>query len=178
MILYSSTFLNYSQIPTRYTCNGSNISPALGWTNLPRGARSLVLILEDPDAPDPDAPSMTWVHWILYNISPLSHGIPEGVAPEELPPGTLLGLNDWHYVGYGGPCPPMGRHRYVHRLLALDTLLPDLDCPNKLKLERAAKGHILAQAELIGLYQRKAPLQRPSLAMNSTRAASMQVSHH
>lgn len=177
MIIYSSAFLNYSQMPTRYTCEGSNISPALGWTNMPRGAQSLALIVEDPDAPDPDAPSMTWVHCILYNMPPVSHGIPEGAAPEQLPPGTLLGLNDWHYVGYGGPCPPIGRHRYVHRLLALDTVLPDLHGPTRLELERAAHGHILAHAELIGLYQRKTQFQSSTQAAGSAHARRMHAGH-
>jgi Raf kinase inhibitor-like YbhB/YbcL family protein len=178
MIIYSTAFLNYSQIPTRYTCEGRNISPALGWTNLPRGAKSLALIVEDPDAPDPDAPSMTWAHWILYNLSPLSNGIPEGVAPEELPAGTLLGLNDWRYAGYGGPCPPMGRHRYVHRLLALDIVLPDLDVPDRLKLERAADGHILARAELVGMYQRRDQVQSPHRATHSRHASSLHAVQH
>jgi Raf kinase inhibitor-like YbhB/YbcL family protein len=173
MVIYSSEFLNYSQMPTRYACEGQNISPALGWTNLPRGTKSLALVLEDPDAPDPAAPSMTWVHWILYNIPPFSTGVPEGAAPENLPVGTLSGLNDWRYVGYGGPCPPIGCHRYFHRLFALDIMLPDLHGPDKTKLKRALQGHILAQSELVGLYQRQAQLPVPNLRMNSARAASL-----
>jgi hypothetical protein len=113
-----------------------------------------VLIVDDPDAPDPLAPKMIWVHWVLYNISPTASSLPEGVVEEQLPPDTLLGKNDWKKAGYNGPCPPIGRHRYVHKLYALDVILPDLNAPTKAQLEQAMKGHILAQGELIGRYEK------------------------
>lgn len=99
---------------------------------------------------------MTWVHWLLYNLPPQAHGLPEGVPAGKLPPGTLQGTNDWERTGYGGPCPPVGRHRYCHKLFALDVQLPDLKKPGKAVLEKAMQGHILAHAELVGLYQRRA----------------------
>ena len=97
---------------------------------------------------------MTWVHWVLYNIPPQTTGLPEAISPAALPPGTLQGLNDWKRTGYGGPCPPIGRHRYFHKLYALDTVLPDLGTPTKAQVEAAMQGHVLAQAELVGTYQR------------------------
>jgi Raf kinase inhibitor-like YbhB/YbcL family protein len=110
------------------------------------------MIVDDPDAPDPAAPKMTWVHWVLYNLPPTNDGVPEGVKP--LPAGTKEGMNDWKRTGYGGPCPPIGRHRYFHKLYALDTVLPDLKQPTKAKLEEAMKGHILSEARLMGTYQK------------------------
>lgn len=121
---------------------------------MPAGAQSLVLIVDDPDAPDPAAPKMTWVHWVLYNLPPTATGLKEKVASRELPAGTLEGLNDWKRTGYGGPCPPVGRHRYFHKLYALDTLLPDLKKPTRAALEKAMRGRVLAQAELVGTCQR------------------------
>jgi Raf kinase inhibitor-like YbhB/YbcL family protein len=110
-------------------------------------------VVDDPDAPDPHAPKMTWVHWVLYNLPPSAPGLPEGVR--DLPAGTREGVNDWKRTGYGGPCPPIGRHRYFHKLYALDVVLPDLGWPTKAQLEKAMEGHILAQAELLGTYQKK-----------------------
>jgi hypothetical protein len=95
---------------------------------------------------------MTWVHWVLYNLPPDSDGLPEGVA--ELPPGTGEGLNDWHKTGYGGPCPPIGNHRYFHKLYALDTVLDDLERPTRADIEAAMAGHILDRAELMGTYRK------------------------
>lgn len=152
--LISVSFPHNGVIPPRHTCDGKNISPALSWTEIPEGTQSLVLIVDDPDAPDPAAPKMTWVHWILYNIPPNAAGLAQGIAEKDLPPGTLQGINDWKQTGYGGPCPPIGTHRYFHKLYALDTVLPDLQQPTKAKLEQAMQGHIIAQAELIGRYQR------------------------
>ena len=106
------------------------------------------------DAPDPAAPRMIWVHWVLYNIPKGATGLAEGVKAQDLPAGTKEGLNDWKRAGYGGPCPPIGRHRYFHKLYALDVVLPDLGTPTKTELEKAMKGHILGQGELIGTYQR------------------------
>lgn len=155
MVITSTVFSPNGLIPARYTCDGPNISPALAWTQLPRGTLSLALIVDDPDAPDPAAPKRTWVHWVLYNIPPDISRLAEGVTAKELPPGALQGLNDWERPGYGGPCPPIGTHRYFYKLYALDTLLPDLHEPSKPVLEKAMQGHILAQAELIGRYQRR-----------------------
>ena len=154
LTITSPAFSHNGEIPKRYTCDGKDISPAVQWSGLPEGTRSLVLIVDDPDAPDPAAPQMTWVHWVLYNIPPDTTGLPEGVKPQDLPRGTKEGLNDWKRTGYGGPCPPIGRHRYFHKLYALDAVLPDLGRPTKGALERAMEGHILSKAELIGTYQR------------------------
>ncbi|HVN90263.1 MAG TPA: YbhB/YbcL family Raf kinase inhibitor-like protein [Candidatus Binataceae bacterium] len=152
--LSSPAFKSGAGIPAAYTCDGKDASPRLVWSGAPQATRSLALIVDDPDAPDPAAPKMTWVHWILYNLPPTAKDLPEAVDVAGLPPDTLEGLNDWKRTGYGGPCPPIGRHRYFFNLYALDTVLPDLKRPGKAKLEEAMKGHILAQAELIGTYQR------------------------
>jgi Raf kinase inhibitor-like YbhB/YbcL family protein len=151
--LTSSSFAHNGEIPTRYTCEGQDVSPPLAWSGVPANTRSLALIVDDPDAPDPAAPKLTWVHWLLYDIPPSATGLPEGAR--DLPPGTREGRNDWRRTGYGGPCPPVGRHRYFHKLYALDALLPDLGKPDKARLEAAMKGHVIAQAELIGTYQKR-----------------------
>jgi Raf kinase inhibitor-like YbhB/YbcL family protein len=151
--LTSAAFAHQSAIPTKHTCEGADVSPPLTWIDLPPGTRSLALIVDDPDAPDPAAPKMTWVHWVLYNLPPTRGSLAEGASA--LPPGTRQGLNDWQRTGYGGPCPPIGRHRYFHKLYALDTVLPDLGRPTKTMLEKAMKGHILGQAELVGTYQKQ-----------------------
>ena len=155
--LTSPAFAAGGEIPTRYTCEGDDISPPLAWSVLPGGTKSLALIVDDPDAPDPKAPKITWVHWVLYNLPPSADGLPEGVPARALPAGTREGLNDWKRPGYGGPCPPIGRHRYFHKLYALDTVLSDLVRPSKVALQRAMQGHILAQAELIGAYAKARP---------------------
>lgn len=152
--LLSTSFSHMEMMPVRLTCDGQDISPALSWTGIPEETKSLVLIVDDPDAPDPAAPKMTWVHWVLYNIPPKTTELVEGVADKDLPPGTLHGLNDWKRPGYGGPCPPIGTHRYFHKLYALDTALPDLNHPTKAELKAAMQGHIIGQAELIGHYHR------------------------
>lgn len=152
--LTSPSFSHQGIIPVRHTCDGKDFSPELTWTGIPENTKSLVLIVDDPDAPDPQAPKMTWVHWILYNIPPVASKLPEQVMTAGLPSGTLEGINDWKRTGYGGPCPPIGIHRYFHKLYALDTLLPDLNQPTKAILEKAMQGHVIAQAELIGLYHR------------------------
>ena len=152
--LSSSAFVHSDEIPRRHTCQGEDLSVPLTWSGVPAGTKSLVLIVDDPDAPDPKAPRMTWVHWVLYNIPPSATGLAEAVKPNELPAGTLDGLNDWKRAGYGGPCPPIGRHRYFHKLYALDAVLPDLRKPNKVALEQAMRGHVLEKAELIGTYQK------------------------
>lgn len=154
MTLKSPAFTHQGEIPGRFTCDGTDISPALTWSGAPQNAKSLVLIVDDPDAPDPAAPKMTWVHWLLYNIPANVNGIAEGITSDELPSGTKEGKNDWKRTGYGGPCPPIGRHRYFHKLYALDFVLPDLKIPGKAQLEKAMEGHIIDQTELIGTYQR------------------------
>ena len=154
LTLTSKSFLHNAEIPPNYTCDGKDISPELSWTKIPDGTRSLVLVVDDPDAPDPAEPKVTWVHWILYNIPPDTNGLSEDVQTNEFPPGTLQGINDWQRTGYGGPCPPIGNHRYFHKLYALDVLLPNLRHPTKVILEKAMEGHTIDHAELIGLYQR------------------------
>jgi hypothetical protein len=152
LTLTSRAFPHQGEIPRQYTCDGKDLSPPLEWSGLAAGTRSLALIVDDPDAPDPKAPKMTWVHWVLYNIPPETAALKEAVR--ELPKGALEGSNDWGRTGYGGPCPPIGRHRYFHKLYALDAVLPDLGRPGKAALEKAMKGHVLAEAQLVGTYQR------------------------
>ncbi|BBO66251.1 hypothetical protein DSCA_01810 [Desulfosarcina alkanivorans] len=154
MQLTSPNFADRKPMSREHTCDGKNISPALEWSGVPQGTRSLVLIVDDPDAPDPAHPKMTWVHWVLYNIPATASALPEGVADKDLPEGTLQGINDWKKTGYGGPCPPIGEHRYFHKLYAVDVILPDLMRPTKGKLEKAMDGHVLSKAELVGLYER------------------------
>jgi hypothetical protein len=155
LMLSSPAFAAGGEIPELFTCEGRDLSPALAWTGVPDGAKSLALIVDDPDAPDPKAPKMTWVHWVLYNLPPTTQGVPQAVTPRDLPAGTREGTNDWKRTGYGGPCPPIGRHRYYHKLYALDTLLPDLGPATKPQLEAAMKGHVLAHAEVMGTYEKK-----------------------
>jgi len=155
LALSSPAFSPGGEIPTLFTCEGRDLSPALDWTGVPEAAKSLVLIVDDPDAPDPKAPKMTWVHWVLYDIPPTATGLPEGGRP--LPAGTREGLNDWNRHGYGGPCPPIGRHRYFFKLYALDKALPALARPTKTAVEQAMRGHVLGQAELLGTYQKQRP---------------------
>ena len=152
--LSSPSFASNAEIPVRHTCDGDEVSPPLRWSGLPSGTRSLALIVDDPDAPDPAAPQRTWVHWVLYNLPVTTDGLAEGITAAQLPAGTREGLNDWKRTGYGGPCPPVGRHRYFHKLYALDAVLPDLGRPDKARLLKAIEGHVLARAELIGTYER------------------------
>ena len=149
--LRSSAFAANASIPTKYTCEGEDVSPPLAWSDAPPGTKSFALIVDDPDAPDPKAPRMVWVHWVLYNLPADATALPEGAAP---PAGAKQGRNDFKRVGYGGPCPPVGRHRYFHKLYALDVVLPDLGSATKAQLEQAMKGHVLATAELVGTYEK------------------------
>ena len=151
LTLSSSAFTDGGAIPVPYTCEGQDTAPPLSWSGLPAGTKSLALVVDDPDAPDPKAPKRTYVHWVLYDIPATAAGLPEGGA---LPPGTREGRNDWDRTGYGGPCPPIGRHRYFHKLYALDTVLGDLGQPRKADLEKAMHGHVLAQAQIIGTYEK------------------------
>ena len=150
--LTSSAFTHGGAIPRAYTCEGEDISPPLTWSAAPPGTRSFALIVDDPDAPDPKAPRMTWVHWVVCNLPAETTGLNE--AATNLPAGALAGLNDWKRAAYGGPCPPIGRHRYFHKLYALDTVLTGLQRPTKAQVEKAMQGHILERAELVGTYQK------------------------
>lgn len=151
----SPAFENMGSIPVIHTCEGKNVSPPLGWKNLPKGTKSLVLIVDDPDAPDPAAPKFTWVHWVLYNIPPLKPGLEEGAGNQPTEAGMQEGLSSWNRGGYGGPCPPIGTHRYFHKLYALDTVLEAMLSPLKADLEAAMKGHVIGEAVLIGTYKKK-----------------------
>ena len=154
MELTSTAFKDHAGIPSRHTCKGEDVAPPLAWSGLPAGTRSLALVVDDPDAPDPAAPKRTWVHWVLYNIAPEVPGLTDGGMA---PPGALEGLNDWQQPGWRGPCPPVGRHRYFFKLHALDAMLPDLGRPTKAELEEAMRGHVLARAELVGTYRKRGP---------------------
>jgi len=156
MALTSPAFAEGNAIAASYTCDGQDRSPPLAWSGVPPQAKSLALVIEDPDAPDPQAPKMIWVHWVLYDLPPGVSGLPEAVSTPALPPGTRQGANDWKSPGYRGPCPPVGRHRYVHKLYALDSVLPDLGQPSRADLERAMKGHVIGETRLVGTYQRVA----------------------
>lgn len=153
--LTSSAFAAGHAIPQRYTCEGSDQSPPLSWHGVPTGTQSLVLVVEDPDAPDPHAPKRTWVHWIVYDIPPDAHALAQSAGGAEIPAGARVGLNDWHREDYGGPCPPIGRHRYFFRLYALDTSLGPLDQPTRAAIAGAMRGHVIATAELLGTYRKR-----------------------
>jgi Raf kinase inhibitor-like YbhB/YbcL family protein len=155
MKLSSRAFSEQGEIPSTYTCQGKDASPPLVWSGLPEGTKSLALIVDDPDAPDPAAPKRTWVHWVLYDIPPTASGLDEAMTSARLPAGTREGTNDWNRTGYGGPCPPIGRHRYFFKLHALDLVLPDLGPARKAEVEKAMEGHVLAKVELVGTYQKR-----------------------
>ena len=154
-MLSSSDFVHDGPIPKRFTCQGADISPELQWDGAPEHTRSYVLIVDDPDAPDPAAPKMVYVHWVLYNLPASLKMLGQAIEEDALPPGTLQGLNDWKRTGYGGPCPPIGRHRYFFKLYALDTMLPNLGQPTKAQVEQAMSGNVLAQAVLMGTYEKE-----------------------
>jgi len=152
MKLTSSAFGPNNSIPRRHTCEGEDLAPSLTWSDAPPATKSFALIVDDPDAPDPAAPKMTWVHWVMYDIPPGVHALPEGGSA---PAGARDGRNDWQRTGYGGPCPPKGRHRYFFKLYALDVILGDLHRPTKEQLLAAMQSHVLAQAELVGTYEKQ-----------------------
>ena len=154
LTLTSPAFAHEGSIPVKHTCEGADRSPPLEWTGAPAGTRCFALIVDDPDAPDPAAPEMTWVHWVLYDIPPTVTSLAEGVDIARDAVGTREGMNDWKRTGYGGPCPPIGRHRYFHKLYALDALLGDLGTPTARDIRDAIAGHVLAQAELMGVYEK------------------------
>ena len=150
MFVESPAFANGGEIPARYGCHGEDISPPLVFGNIPEEARSLALVVEDPDAP-----SGLFVHWVLYDLPATLRGLPEGVPPSpELEHGIRQGRNDFGRIGYGGPCPPDRPHRYFFRLFALDRV-PDLPPgATREQLLAAIRGHILAEADLMGIYPR------------------------
>jgi len=150
----SPAFADQGSIPSVYTCDGRDIAPQLAWSGAPAGTKSFALIVDDPDAPDPKAPKMTWVHWVLYDIPATARELPEGATAAQLPNGAREGKNDWKRTGYGGPCPPTGRHRYFFKLYALGATLGDLHAPSKADLEKAMKPHVLGTAQLIGTYEK------------------------
>lgn len=149
--LKSAAFAPGEPIPTRYTCDGDDLSPPLEWGDPPEGTQSLALIVDDPDAP-----GGTWVHWVLYNLPADTRSLAEAIpADADLQDGSQHGNNSWKRLGYGGPCPPSGTHRYFFKLYALDTVLDPDPGKSKDNLLQAIEGHILAQAELMGTYTRK-----------------------
>jgi len=152
--LTSSAFAPNGSIPAKYTCEGADVSPPLQWSGGPANAKSYALIVDDPDAPDPAAPKMVYVHWLIYNIPAGTTSLAENAAKTGLPAGASHGSNDWKKQTYGGPCPPIGRHRYFHKLYALDTVLTGLSNPTKAQLEAALTGHVIGRTELIGTYQK------------------------
>jgi Raf kinase inhibitor-like YbhB/YbcL family protein len=146
MRISSPAFKHHEMIPSKFTCDGADMNPALVIENVPAEARSLALIMDDPDAP-----RGTWVHWVVWNINPKTREIRENAVPD----GGKQGMNDFRKHDYGGPCPPSGTHRYFFKLYALDATLDLGPNTTKTQLESAIKGHILAQAEMVGLYKRK-----------------------
>ena len=155
--LTSPAFADHGAIPRRHTCEGDDVAPPLAWTGAPAGTRSFALVVDDPDAPDPRAPKTTWVHWVLVDLPPAAAALAPGATAATLPAGAREGLNDWGRPGWGGPCPPVGRHRYFFKLYALDCTLPAPAHPTQAQLERAMRGHVLAHAELVGTYARGRP---------------------
>lgn len=153
-VLSSPAFTDQGAIPKQYTCEGADVSPPLDWSGAPPGTKTFALIVDDPDAPDPRAPKTTWVHWVVHNIPGDTRGLPEDAARRGLPSQAMQGVNDWKRTGYGGPCPPIGRHRYFHKLYALDTNLTGLERPTKAEVLDAMKGHVLAETQLVGTYQK------------------------
>ncbi len=150
MELKSKAFESGGMIPAKYTCDGEDISPPLQWSDPPVGTKSLALISDDPDAP-----VGTWVHWVVWNIPPSARSLDEKLPKKEsLPDGTRQGTTDFRRIGYGGPCPPSGAHRYFFKLYALDTTLNLPGSTTKKDLEREMQRHILGQAELVGKYRR------------------------
>jgi len=154
LILTSTAFAPNGSIPSKYTCEGADMSPPLEWFGIHRDAQTLALIVDDPDAPDPAKPQRVYVHWVVYNIPANITKLPENAAKAGLPSGAIQGLNDWRKETYGGPCPPIGRHRYFFKLYALDTVLGQLLNPTKSQLEKAMEEHLVDSAELIGTYQK------------------------
>jgi Raf kinase inhibitor-like YbhB/YbcL family protein len=155
LTIRSPAFADGGAIPKPFTCEGPNRSPPLAFAGAPAGARSLALVVDDPDAPDPAAPRTVFVHWVLHDLPADTAGLPEGVRPEDLPPGAQQGTNDYGKAGWRGPCPPIGRHRYFFKLYALDEALGPLSDRTKAGLLAAMKGHVLEEAQLVGTYEKQ-----------------------
>lgn len=152
--LTSPAFAHGAAIPAEFTCDGDDRSPPLEWRGAPPGTQSFALIVDDPDVPDPAAPRRIWVHWVVWDLPASVTRLEPGASGRAMPEGCREGMNDSNERGYGGPCPPRGRHRYFHRLYALDRTLGELPDPTKAGLLRAMEGHVLATAELMGTYER------------------------
>jgi Raf kinase inhibitor-like YbhB/YbcL family protein len=152
LALTSPAFPPNGEIPTVHTCEGADTSPPLAWSGAPAGTKSFALVVDDPDAPDPAAPKQTWVHWVVFDLPSTTSSLAAGAA---LPAGARAGRNDYGHDRWDGPCPPIGRHRYVHKLYALDVTVGDAGSLNKASLEKAMNGHVLEQTELVGTYQKK-----------------------
>lgn len=151
MRITSSAFTDGNMIPAKYTCDGQDISPPLEWKDVPAGTKSFVLISDDPDAP-----MGTWVHWVAYNIPPDVAKLDENVKREkEFKNGMRQGSNDWPKIGYGGPCPPSGTHRYYFKLYAIDTMLDIKPGATKTQILDTMKGHVLSEAQIMGRYHRQ-----------------------
>jgi Raf kinase inhibitor-like YbhB/YbcL family protein len=147
----SSAFQNGEFIPAKYTCDGANISPPLSWSGIPEGTKTFALIADDPDAP-----GRTFVHWVIYNIPALQKELPEGVTPtRNIPEEVLMGTNDFGHIGYGGPCPPPGTHRYFFKLYALNSAIHLEAGATKDQVLKAMEKHLLGQGELMGKYKRR-----------------------
>jgi Raf kinase inhibitor-like YbhB/YbcL family protein len=152
--LTSPSFEPDGPIPSRHSCEGGDVSPPLAWSDAPAGTKSFALVLEGPDAPDPRAFETTRAQWVVYGLPPDATSLAEGASGDSMPAGARDGLNDWKRPGYCGPCCPAGRHRYFHRLYALDTVLADLEAPDRAKLEAAMQGHVLAEKTLVGTHEK------------------------
>jgi len=152
LAITSPAFAHGGEIPTPYTCEGADRSPPLAFSGVPEGTKSLALIVDDPDAPDPNAPKMTFVHWVVWDLPSGTRSLAEAAA---LPAGARAGQTDFRRKAWGGPCPPIGRHRYFFKLYALDAVLGELKAGNKVGLLEAMKGHVLESAQLMGTYQKK-----------------------
>ena len=150
----STAFDQGGSIPSQYTCDGNDISPPLSWSGLPNNAKTVAIIVDDPDAPDPAKPRRVYVHWVVYNVPAQATALAENASKSGMPGGAVQGKNDWGKAEYGGPCPPIGRHRYFFKLYALDTALSGFKGATKADLERAMKGHIVDSGELMGTYQK------------------------
>jgi Raf kinase inhibitor-like YbhB/YbcL family protein len=155
LTIRSLAFEDGGEIPRAHTCEGGDRSPPLTFSGVPAGAKSLALIVDDPDAPDPRAPRMVFVHWVLHDIPPDAPGLVEGVRDADLPLGTRASRTDYRKTAWGGPCPPVGRHRYFFKLYALDAALGPLADPTKTGLLSAMEGHVLEEAQLVGTYEKE-----------------------
>jgi Raf kinase inhibitor-like YbhB/YbcL family protein len=152
--LSSSAFAANAAIPSKYTCEGANVSPPLAWSGAPATAKSFVLIVEDPDAPDPAKPTRVVTHWVAYNIPGTTSALSENASKKGMPPGSAQGLNEANKPAYMGPCPPIGSHRYFFKLYALDTVLTGLKNPKKADVQQAMQTHVVDSTQFIGTYQK------------------------